>query len=233
MAAKLPILLSVPHAGLEIPPEAAPYCRLTREEIIADGDEGAAVIYDLPDHVESFVTTEVARAIVDLNRAEHDRRPDGVVKTETCYQAPVYHSPLTDEVIEQLLTRYYRPYHARLSELAGQPHLLAVDGHTMAAQAPPISPRAGKPRPEICLGDRNGETLPAGWLELLRDCLVDELGVKVTLNRPFAGGYITRTHGREMPWVQIEFTRAAFVSDAEKRAGLLAALETFCRRVSP
>ena len=39
---RLPILLSVPHAGLRVPAEAEPYCCLARDEIIADGDEGAA-----------------------------------------------------------------------------------------------------------------------------------------------------------------------------------------------
>ena len=39
----LPILLSVPHAGLRVPEEAQPYCRLSREEIVADGDEVAVI----------------------------------------------------------------------------------------------------------------------------------------------------------------------------------------------
>ena len=42
---KLPLLLSVPHAGLQVPPEAASYCVLTPRQIEEDGDEGAAEIY--------------------------------------------------------------------------------------------------------------------------------------------------------------------------------------------
>ena len=70
----LPILLSVPHAGLRIPGEAKPYCILSPQQIANDGDEGAADIYDLSNEVASFITTGVARAIVDVNRAGDDRR---------------------------------------------------------------------------------------------------------------------------------------------------------------
>ncbi|MGD8376962.1 MAG: N-formylglutamate amidohydrolase, partial [Acidobacteriota bacterium] len=107
---KLPLLLSVPHAGLKVPPEAAPYCVLEPDAIVADGDEFARPIYALEDEVEAFVTTEIARAIVDLNRPEDDRRPDGVVKTHTCWNVPVYRPFPPDDVIETLLECYYRPY---------------------------------------------------------------------------------------------------------------------------
>ena len=75
-AAPLPLLISVPHAGWKIPPEIGSRCILTEEEIIRDGDEGAADIYRLADEVSVFVTTEIARAIVDVNRAEDDRRSE-------------------------------------------------------------------------------------------------------------------------------------------------------------
>ena len=81
----LPLLLSVPHAGVEVPAEAEAHCILTPAQIAADGDEGAAEIYALADKVEGHITTHVARAIVDLNRAPDDFGPDGVVKTRTCW----------------------------------------------------------------------------------------------------------------------------------------------------
>ena len=87
----LPLLLSVPHAGLTIPPEVENLCVLTKKEIIEDGDEGAARIYlPLQKEVYSLVTTDVARAIVDMNRAEEDKSKDGIVKTHTCWDVPVY-----------------------------------------------------------------------------------------------------------------------------------------------
>ena len=52
----------------------------------------------------------------------------------------------------------------------------------------------------------------------------------MTVNTPFRGGYITRTHGRERPWLQLELSRADFASRAEKRAAVLRALRAWCER---
>ena len=228
---KLPLLLSVPHAGLDVPPEVAPYCLLTRDEIVADGDEGAAEIYDLETLVEAFQTTNVARAFVDMNRSEDDRRLDGVVKTHTCWNVPIYGEALPEEVIEALLDRYHRPYHDSLTALArGNRLRLAIDCHTMAATAPPVGPDPGKERPWICLSNAEG-TCPRLWIETLRDCIGDMLDGPVTINDPFTGGHITRHHSNEMPWLQMELSRAPFLPNVAKRQLVHAALERWATRI--
>lgn len=226
---KLPIAISVPHAGLLVPGEAAPYCQLTRQQIIKDGDEGAAEIYDLRDEVAEYITTDVARAVVDLNRAVDDRRADGVVKTHTIWNEPIYREPLPEDVVTELLDRYYHPYHARLSELSNHGFLFAVDCHTMAAEAPPIGPNPGSKRPEVCLGDVRGQSFPESWTTIIQQCFQDAFaGFQVTLNEPFSGGYITRTHGREMPWIQVELSRSDFQPKPEIRQRVLRALQESC-----
>lgn len=227
----LPFLLSVPHAGLTVPPEAEPYCALTRREIAEDGDEGAAEIYNLESAVAAFHTTNVARAIVDMNRAEDDRRRDGVVKTHTCWNVPVYRMPLPGEVVERLVGRYHRPYHRRLTELAaGKTARLAIDCHTMAAYGPPVGPDAGRERPWICLGNADG-TCPDAWIGALKECFEEQIGPNVTINEPFSGGHITRRHSTEMPWLQLEMSRAPFLSDAEKNRLVCATLTALVIRL--
>jgi formiminoglutamase len=233
---RLPLLLSVPHAGLDVPSEVAAYCVLTPADIAADGDLGAAEIYALEERVTAFMTTGVARAIVDLNRAEDDRRPDGVVKTVTTWEVPVYAPFPPEEVVETLLARYHRPYHARLRTEAGKPEvLLGVDCHTMAAAGPPIGPDPGITRPAVCLSDGDG-TCPRAWIEELAACFRHELGdrpeLEVTINRPFTGGHIIRAHARELPWIQLELSRGPFLTTAEKRTTVISALERFCEHVS-
>ena len=81
----LPFLVSVPHAGLSIPPEVKDICILTEDQIYVDSDCGAAEIYyELEKFVEAFISSDIARAIVDLNRAADDFRKDGIIKTHTC-----------------------------------------------------------------------------------------------------------------------------------------------------
>ena len=219
----LPILISVPHAGLRIPHEIGDTCCLTSSEIAEDGDEGAAEIYAVESDVAHFVTTDIARAIIDLNRSKDDRRKDGVVKTHTCWDVVVYSRFPSEDLIETLLAAYYDPYHERLTQLADRAIRLAVDCHTMAAIGPPVAPDPGIERPWVCLSNADG-TCPQNWLDGLKNCFEAQFGPHVSVNDPFKGGYITRTHAVEMPWIQLELSRAPFLTNAEKRERVLRAL---------
>jgi N-formylglutamate deformylase len=136
----LPLVLSVPHAGTAIPEEVSAINRLSLAEIEQDGDEGAAEIYlPLESEVAAMVSTPIARAFVDQNRSSDDFSKDGVVKTHTCWDVPIYIRPLTTVEVRQLLAKYHEPYHLKLNAGARQA-LLGLDCHTMAAVAPPIGP---------------------------------------------------------------------------------------------
>ena len=140
----LPLLVSVPHAGLRVPAEVERLCALTPQEVAADGDGGAAEIYAFEDEVGAFVTTDVARAVIDMNRSRDDIRADGVVKTHTCWNVPVWNRPLSQAEVDGLLDEYHRPYHERLTELGRSGEwMLGVDCHTMAATGPPLGPDPG------------------------------------------------------------------------------------------
>lgn len=230
---RLPLLISVPHAGLKVPPEAEPFCVLTPRQVEEDGDEGAAEIYfGLKSEVVAFLSSDIARAIVDLNRAPDDRRRDGVVKTHTCWDVPVYDPFPPGDVIAGLLDRYYFPYHRRLTQLATGGARLAVDCHTMAAIGPPVSPDPGAERPWVCLSNADG-TCPVEWMERLRQCFVGLFGANVRINDPFRGGYITRSHAAEMPWIQLELSRAPFYTSAGKRRVVLNALKEWAEALEP
>ncbi len=224
---KLPILLSVPHAGLCIPPEVDARCVLTTEQVIADGDEGAAEIYDLESEVVAYVTTDIARAIVDMNRAENDRRADGVVKTHTCWNVPVYEGSPPDHVIETMLASYHRLYHAQLRELATDDIVLAIDCHTMASHGPPIGPDPERERPHVCISDAGG-TCPSEMTNSFAAAFSHFFGPSVAVNDPFKGGHIIRAHQNECPWIQLELSRAPFMTNSEKRSCVLSALHEWC-----
>ena len=224
----LPMLISVPHAGLIIPPEVSDLCLLTPRQIREDSDEGAAEIYALQSEAAAFITTNVPRAIVDLNRDESDRTADGVVKTHTIWNIPIYRQPLPKAIVEILLERYYRPYHRRLVELSAGIKM-CLDCHTMAAFGPLTAPDPGVERPHVCLGNAHN-TCPQPLFKQLVRCFAQTFGRdNVTINTPFGGGHIVRVHAAERPWVQIELSRAEFMPIHDKRAAVVQAIQTFCR----
>jgi N-formylglutamate deformylase len=228
---KLPILLSVPHAGWKIPPEVQDICILTKKDILEDGDAGAVEIYSpLKEEVEAFVTTDIGRAIVDMNRAENDFWKDGIIKTHTCWDMPVYSTYPSKDTISRLIANYHYSYHAQLSELAKKVKI-GIDCHTMAAVAPPVAPDRGKERPPVCLSNAES-TCPQEWIESLAQLLSQSLGLPVAINQPFKGGHIIRSHANEIPWIQLEYSRAPFLENKQKSAKLLQVLKNWEKQLS-
>jgi formiminoglutamase len=221
------VLISIPHGGTKTPPEVVGRVRASAAEIFEDGDAFTPAIYDIADKVAHVQVARVARAFVDLNRAEDDRPPantDGVVKTATCFDRPVYDAPLDDALTETLLATYYRPYHAALSEAAHRAGLLVgLDCHSMAAFPPPVAPDADTPRPLFCLSNGEGRTADDTLLERLAEQIARSFECapeEVALNRPFKGGYITRRYGRHpLPWIQIELNRSLYLAEPWFDAG--------------
>ncbi|MGR8947181.1 MAG: N-formylglutamate amidohydrolase [Gammaproteobacteria bacterium] len=226
----LPLLLSVPHAGLEVPDCVKSNCLLDAQAIADDGDGGAREIYSpLDKEVFAFIMADVARAFVDLNREPTDFRKDGVIKTHTCWDIPIYADPLSENIKKRLIEEHYRAYHARLSQLLNLPVRLGIDCHTMAAEAPPVAPDVGAVRPMVNLGNCNGASCDSEITSIALSCLRTSFaGFEVTLNVPFSGGYITRTYGRNLPFLQLELSRSGALSNSEKTARVRSALTEIC-----
>lgn len=228
MSTPLPIIISVPHAGLKVPDIVQELTSLSEEQISVDGDEGASEIYNFKDRVHSFFQTDIARAFVDLNRKPLDFSMDGVVKTHTCQMQEVYHSPLSRQTIGKMLTQHYYPWHAKLAKASlAKGILFGVDCHTMAATAPEISPDFGKKRPWVCLSNADS-SCPRSWLDILAQDFKNYFGVNsVEINDPFKGGYIIRKHSLNLNWIQIELSRAPFADNKEKKEVVFDVLSRF------
>jgi formiminoglutamase len=218
---KLPVLLSIPHGGTEAPVELQDRIVLNQYDLHDDIDPFTRQIYDLGDGVTTVISTDIARTFVDLNRAPEQRPPqypDGVVKSMTCLGQSIYKAGREPKgrLISKLLRHYYYPYHKRIEKTLQQPELrLALDCHSMLAFGPTISPDPGQRRPMICLGNGLGQTCPWELIDRLAGSVAEAFSLQrdeVTINRPFAGGYITRTYGKlPIPWIQVELNRALYL----------------------
>ena len=221
MESPLPFLISIPHGGENIPDCVRDRVALTRADILEDADAFTGQIYDLREHVHTVIQSDTARAIVDLNRditqmpPDH---PDGVLKTVTCYKKPVYREGRfpTPDLVDRLISEHYRPYHDKIrAAMRASDLVLGLDCHSMAEQAPPIEAQPGCSRPLICLGNVNGRSCEMRHAEALAACFREVFALEaeqVTLNQPFSGGFITRTHGNNpIAWIQCEINRSLYL----------------------
>lgn len=220
---KLPILLSIPHGGTKKPTELNGHLCITERDQFDDSDPFVVEIYDIGDKVKQVIKTDIARAFVDLNRSLQDlppKNPDGLVKSMTCYQKPIYISGKEpdDSLTRLLIEKYYKPYHRSIQKSIFELDLqLCLDCHSMAEKAPGISPDGNnKKRPLFCLSNQDGKTSSKEMIELLADCISQSFSVdrdEIYLNSPFHGGHITKTYGNNpVPWIQIEMNRNMYLS---------------------
>lgn len=224
---QIPVLISIPHGGLDIPEELINRVCIKPEDIFLDMDPFTQEIYDLDPWVIEVLTTDIARAFVDLNRAVDDlppQNPDGIIKSMTCNKKPIYLKGKEpgESLRQTLIERYYHPYHRKAREIIGKNNevKLALDCHSMAAEPPPIAPdkanKKSKKRPLICLGNAHGQACDPVIVKKLAKCFCKAFFLEekdVTINQPFSGGYITRIHGNNpIPWVQVEINRSLYLT---------------------
>lgn len=219
----LPVLLSIPHGGTAVPQELVGRVRITPEDLFDDGDACTLDIYDLGDDAASVAKTDIARAFVDMNRAPNERppdHPDGVVKSATCLNRPIYVPNLEPEhaLTELLLERYYHPFHACLEAGLYAPGVkIALDCHSMLSTAPPIEIDYGHSRPLFCLSNGRGETAPQELLLALAEAIATSFQIDIAqiwLNDPFQGGYITQRYGGgSIPIIQVEMNRCLYLAE--------------------
>ena len=233
MAGPPPVLVSVPHGGIEAPPEALSLCLLDERDFAIDGDTWARELYDLREDVLGYVDTPIPRAIVDMNRSPYGGPgPDAITKTVTVQGKQVWQDPSRPprSLAYQLVSSHHWKYHQTLDRLSRKLSgvQFGLDCHTMLAVGPEMAPDTGRRRPMICISNRGDEnarskseptTAPAELVLRFRDALAAEFSSEnlapedISINAPFRGGYICRRHGQygPLPWLQLELSRALYL----------------------
>ena len=213
-----PLLISVPHAGTEVPEEIM--SRLsTSGRTLCDTDWHVDRLYDFAgDLGASLLVATHSRYVIDLNRPP-DGAPlyPGADETELCPTTNFDWQPLYEEgqglqpgEQQARLEEYWRPYHLALrGEIdrigAEYGHAILWDAHSICSRVP----RFFEGRlPDYNFGTGGGKTAdPALGKGLLN--LAGELGLEAVLNQRFKGGYITRHYGdpgAEVHAIQLELT---------------------------
>ncbi len=224
---KLPVIISIPHGGTQVPKKVQGIFQLGEQEVLRDGDTWTREIFDFKEKVLELVETQVPRVVLDLNRGIDDLPPenfDGVVKTKSVFLNPVWEDPqgLEEVYRNHLIEKYYKPYYQKISDALNNPAIkLGVDCHSMLPENP--FDKTAEKRPMFCISNRGGkrgellkEPLSASTELILffKESLEREFGKgSVKMNDPFTGGFITRYFGMKkgVPWIQLEVNRSMYL----------------------
>lgn len=234
------LVYSLPHSGRYYPESFIAEARQTPEGLRVSED---AFVDDLVAITPALgvygLTSRYARAFCDVNRnaLELDARlirgelpraalslsarvkaGFGVIARRLSAEEDIYRRPLDMEEVNRRLDLIHRPYHEALKSLLAEARrngpAVLIDWHSMPSAALNHF-RAGEMKPDIVLGNRHGETCSEGLVRRVRGVL-EGAGLRVGLNRPFAGGYIVETYGRPAAGIealQIEVNRAIYMDE--------------------
>lgn len=224
-----PVLVSIPHYGMETLPEIDPqhYARPEYASFpLGYVDRFAAEIYGDAHHTGATVlATPYSRLFVDVNRRRDDFHdgdegvhcPRGVVRTHDVHDEALFADPLTTAVVENRLSRYYDPYHSclqgLLEELTGDhEQVLLIDAHTAGQK--------GLGQHEVVVGTSRGRTAREPIARRATE-IFSEAGFRTGRDvKGYSGGHIVRTYGRarreRVDAVQIEINTSVLMTTTRR-----------------
>lgn len=235
------VVYSLPHSGRYYPDSFIAEARLSGTALRLSEDAWVDDMVDLsPQSGVYGLVGRYARAFCDVNRnpLELDARlirgelPKaalslsarvkagfGVVARRLSAEQDIYRHPLDMAEVQRRIDLIHRPYHMALQgllrEAAQGGRVRLIDWHSMPSSAL-NHPSVTGPRPDIVLGTLHGESSSESFVQQVRRHLERE-GLRVGLNRPFAGGYIVETYGKPAGGIdalQIEINRAIYMNEA-------------------
>jgi N-formylglutamate amidohydrolase len=235
--ATLPILVSVAHAGRDYPDWLVAHSRRGRlsleplEDPLVDRLVWRTLALGVP-----AVVARTPRAAIDCNRGPHEIDPAmtpggaqeepgararaglGLVPSRTVRHGELWRAQVGASEIKRRLEEAHAPFHQLIDE--GVTDLVHRHGAALLLDCHSMPP-AGREQAQIVIGDRHG-TSAARFLSAQAGRIVREAGFTVAFNEPYAGGWITTTHGRPglcRHALQIEIDRSLYLDSKLREPG--------------
>jgi N-formylglutamate deformylase len=223
----MPMLLSIPHGGTDIPDEVADrYAPSAAAR--ADTDWHLARVYDFAAEMGiSTLAARWSRYLIDLNRPPEDSNlypgqdTTGLCPVDTFTRAPLYLPGRAPDAMEtaRRLERYWRPYHNQLQAeldrlLALHGRVVLWDAHSIASQVP----RFFEGRlPDLNFGTADGKSCSLQLQGALMNVAAAQDRFSFVFNGRFKGGHITRRYGdpaRGVHAIQLEMCQCLYMNEA-------------------
>ena len=187
------MILHIPHASTDTLNKKF-LCDLSLElERMTDVDTDR--LFDYREAVK--IIFPISRLICDVERFEDDSIEEMASKgMGVCYTTNSFGKPLrniTPNEREEILKKYYRPHHKRLTEAVKKEleifgKALIIDCHSFSNEPLPHENSQKTPRPDFCIGTDPFHT-PEWLTKSIKEFLESE-HFTVSINDPFAGTLI-------------------------------------------
>jgi N-formylglutamate deformylase len=198
-----PLILSIPHAGIEIPTE---FSGVFTSDWLArkDTDWHLPALYAFAKSLgATILSANISRSIIDLNRDPSGaslypgQATTGLCPKETFDGEPLYKGGPPDETeIARRREKFFAPYHTALRQeidrLRGlHARVVLYDCHSIRSNIPRLFPGE---LPQFNIGTNDGKSCdPALTARAEKICA--ESGLSYVVNGRFKGGWITRHYG--------------------------------------
>lgn len=226
---RVPLLISLPHVGTEIPPELASHL-VPRALASEDTDWHLERLYRPIAAAlgASLIVPRYSRYVIDLNRPPDDRPlypgaagGTGLVPTRFFTNDPLYPGGAEPDAaaISARREAYWQPYHDAIAvELqrlrAAHGHALLFDGHSIRSELPWLFDGE---LPALNLGTADGASCDPNITARLAALLAGQTQFSQVVNGRFKGGYITRHYGQPSQGVhavQLEMCQRCYMDEA-------------------
>lgn len=251
-APEVPVIVEVPHAGLDVDAEALATLVAPAHAIGRDADLYVDELYaDAPDCGATLLTANVSRYVCDLNRSEHDidrdtvlgatgrPSPHGLIWRLTTENRAAIARPLPRTELERRLNAYYRPYHDQLDllvrdRLARHGFVIVVCGHSMPSRGRDHD-EPGRERADIVPGTRQRTTAAPAVIDAA-ERVAAQFHYSVAHDEPYRGGHTTVRYGRPTTGIhaiQIELNRKLYMDELtlNKKPNEFRIMRSFCRHL--
>ena len=221
----LPLLISIPYLGTEIPDAIGAQLTDIASEV-ADTDWHLDKLYEFAKlSGASVLGARYSRYVIDLNRPASGeslypgQTTTGLCPTETFHGESLYRAGTgpDEKDLSARLKTYWTPYHAKLrGELERLKTQFGVvllwEAHSIASVLPRLF--EGK-LPDLNIGTNSGKSCDPRILDCVTNTLMGKPFTWVANGR-FKGGYITREYGRPEQGVhaiQLEMSQSTYMNE--------------------
>lgn len=236
-----PFFISIPHSGERVPAEADWLLGLPETVLMCDVDRFVDRLYrPVLDELElPHVLTEWHRYVVDLNRLPEDVDSDSVMGSphpsgkfttglhwvKTTLGNRLMPQPITRELHEKLVDRYFQPFHKDVKSVyarfksAGAKKVFHLDAHSMPSKGTKAHRDPGETRKAIVVSDGEGRSCDSAFKDLVIEAY-SSAGLEVGYNWPYLGGRVTQTYGQPdigQHAIQVEINRALYMDEGTKQ----------------